>query len=335
MRITFWTGEAPLSRSRPHLDQQKRPHLNLSAEGMRVPQLARHFGCCEATVRRWLHHFAADGLRSLRHQPRGAGPDVARRQAVRRALNGMLSRKRTWTATQLAEALAAEKGIVMRPRTVRKYLPTTCARSTSCATGWTGRRRPRPGRSWTTLKKARTDQLRLFFLDESGFALTQPPTHSWCRRRHRPEVPHESPQDQRVDVMAVQAAPGATPTPPLTWWAAPHSWKSEHLLAFLRHALPAGDGLPRVVVDGQPLHAQVPADPGGRGGAGGAGHRTALPALPGPELNDIERTFRKAKHEAMPRRMQPHQRALTAAVHACFRDLRDELASLHLSTPDA
>ena len=49
-----------------------------------------------------------------------------------------------------------------------------------------------------------------------------------------------------------------------------------------------------------------------------------------PELNDIERT-RRAKHEAMPRRMQPHQRSLTAAVHACFRDLWDELESLHLS----
>ena len=34
----------------------------------------------------------------------------------------MLSRKRTWTAAQLVEALAAEKGMVMKPRTVRKYL---------------------------------------------------------------------------------------------------------------------------------------------------------------------------------------------------------------------
>ena len=51
-----------------------------------------------------------------------------------------------------------------------------------------------------------------------------------------------------------------------------------------------------------------------------------LPA-PRPELNDIERIFRKAKHEAMPRRLQPHERALRAAVHACFRDLRDQLTS--------
>jgi transposase len=40
----------------------------------------------------------------------------------------MLSCKRTWTAAQLAEALAAERGIVMKPRTVRKYLKLMGAR---------------------------------------------------------------------------------------------------------------------------------------------------------------------------------------------------------------
>lgn len=50
-----------------------------------------------------------------------------------------------------------------------------------------------------------------------------------------------------------------------------------------------------------------------------------------PELNDIERLFRKAKHEAMPQRLQPHQRALTEAVHACFRGLWNELSLSYLS----
>ncbi len=90
--------------------------LLFSADGLRVPRLARHFDCGQTTVRRWLHQFAAEGLKSLRHQRRGLGPDV-----VRRALNGLLSQKRTWTAAQLAEALAA-KGLVMQTRTVRKYL---------------------------------------------------------------------------------------------------------------------------------------------------------------------------------------------------------------------
>ena len=54
-----------------------------------------------------------------------------------------------------------------------------------------------------------------------------------------------------------------------------------------------------------------------------------------PELNTSEHTFRKARHEAMPQRLRPHERALTAAVHACFRNLRDELVSLHLPIRNA
>ena len=100
----------------------------LSADGMTVPRLARHFGCCEATLRRWIRQFEAEGLKAVRHKQRGLGPDRARRQVVRRALNGLLSRKRTWTAAQLAEVLAEEKGLVMQPPTVRKYLHLMGAR---------------------------------------------------------------------------------------------------------------------------------------------------------------------------------------------------------------
>ena len=94
----------------------------LSDDGLTVPRLARHFDCCEATMRRWIRQFEAEGLRAVRHQPRGRRPDTARRQRVRRALNGLLSRKRTWTAAQLSETLAEEKGLFLKPPTVRKYL---------------------------------------------------------------------------------------------------------------------------------------------------------------------------------------------------------------------
>ena len=102
--------------------------LLLSGDGMRVPRLAAHCDCCQATVRRWRHPFAGAGLRSLRHQPRGLGPDVARRPAVRRALKGLLSQTRTGTAAPLAAALAA-KGLPMQPRTVRQYLKLMGART--------------------------------------------------------------------------------------------------------------------------------------------------------------------------------------------------------------
>ncbi len=85
-------------RRAPDLASRERDRVEmylLSTDGMTVPALARHFGCCEATMCRWLRQFEAEGLKAVRHKPLGTGPDHARRQAVRRALNGLLSHKRT------------------------------------------------------------------------------------------------------------------------------------------------------------------------------------------------------------------------------------------------
>ena len=49
-----------------------------------------------------------------------------------------------------------------------------------------------------------------------------------------------------------------------------------------------------------------------------------LPAY-SPELNDIERTFRTLKHEAMPRRTFTTTRTLTAAVETAFRQVNAQL----------
>ncbi len=117
-------------RHDPTLKPRERDRVEmylLSADGLKVPPLARHFRRHEATLRRWIRQWEAEGLKAIRHKPLGTGPDWARRQQVRRALNGLLRRKRTWTAAQLAAALA-EKGIVMQPRTVRKYLQLMGAR---------------------------------------------------------------------------------------------------------------------------------------------------------------------------------------------------------------
>ena len=138
--------------------------------------------------------------------------------------------------------------------------------------------------------------------------------------------------------MAALAAPDteseALP-PPLTWWATDRPWKGEDVVAFLRHALPPDRGLPRVVVlDNASIHRGEKVREARPDLLKQNLHLYYLPAY-SPELNDIEHTFRKAKHEAMPQRLQPHARALTAAVHACFRDLQDELVSLYLSIRNA
>ncbi len=158
-----------------------------------------------------------------------------------------------------------------------------------------------------------------------------PPTYTWCRRGQRPLVPHESPQGQRVNVLAALAAPGTTPATPLIWWAAPWTWKSEHLLTFLRLTLPPGDGTRRVVVLDNASHH------------GSRVIRDAQPDLKkqgielwylppyAPELNDIERRFRDAKHQALPVRTYATVRRLTAAIHTGFRTLQNQILSEHSS----
>jgi transposase len=96
--------------------------LLLSAAGWTVTQIADHFGCCLATVRRRLHHFTADGLAAVRRQHPGPTPDLARRAQVTAALERLLAQERTWTAAQLASALHDEN-IQLSARQLRRYLP--------------------------------------------------------------------------------------------------------------------------------------------------------------------------------------------------------------------
>ena len=51
-----------------------------------------------------------------------------------------------------------------------------------------------------------------------------------------------------MNVVAALAAPGTTPTAPLTWGAAARTWKSADVRDFLLYRLPKGQGQPRVVV---------------------------------------------------------------------------------------
>ena len=74
---SYQRGRLHELRRDPTLKSRERDRaeaLLLSADGMRVSRLARHFGCCEATVRRWLHHFAADGPAIPASPTAGRGP---------------------------------------------------------------------------------------------------------------------------------------------------------------------------------------------------------------------------------------------------------------------
>ena len=134
----------------------------------------------------------------------------------------------------------------------------------------------------------------------------------------RPFVPYENPQGRRVNALAALAAPGTHRHAPLTWHTAPHPWKGEHVLAFLCQALPGRAGRPRIVVlDNASYHRARTVREARRELAARGIWLWYLPTY-SPELNDIERTFRTLKHEAMPRRTFTATKVLTAAVETAF-----------------
>jgi putative transposase len=93
----------------------------LAATGWSPPRIATHLRCHAKTVRLVLVRFREEGPPSLRRRRPGPPPDVARRAQVEAALDRLLDQDRTWTAAQLAAALA-EDGIQLSPRQTRKYL---------------------------------------------------------------------------------------------------------------------------------------------------------------------------------------------------------------------
>ena len=141
----------------------------------------------------------------------------------------------------------------------------------------------------------------------------------------RPVVPYENPQGRRVNVLAALAAPGTHQHAPLTWRTASRPWKGEQVLDFLRHDLPGRAGRPRIVVlDNAGIHHARTVRQARRELAARGLWLWYLPAY-SPELNDIERTFRTLKHEAMPRRTFTATAALTAAVETAFRQVNAQL----------
>ncbi|HZQ37525.1 MAG TPA: helix-turn-helix domain-containing protein [Dehalococcoidia bacterium] len=95
--------------------------LLLAAAGWSAPRIANHVGRCAAMVRTRLKAFAETGVPSVRCQRPGPPPHTARREQVAAAIDRLLGEERTWTAAQVAMALA-EDGITLSPRQTRKYL---------------------------------------------------------------------------------------------------------------------------------------------------------------------------------------------------------------------
>ncbi len=99
--------------------------------------------------------------------------------------------------------------------------------------------------------KARAGRIKLYYLDQCGFAPTLPTAYTWALPRQRKRVKSEAPQGRRVNAMAAYRPYGGRPR--LDVFTAERTWDSYDFLAFVR-SLPWSK-VPRVVVlDNASLH---------------------------------------------------------------------------------
>jgi transposase len=89
--------------------------VRLADAGWAIPRIARHLGCHEQTVRKYVKAFLADGFAALPDRPRpGRPPRVT--AAHLDALEALLDAGgRTWTTPQLVAWLNREHGVPVHP----------------------------------------------------------------------------------------------------------------------------------------------------------------------------------------------------------------------------
>jgi len=95
--------------------------LFLSDASWSPPRIAAHLGYDPQTVRKVLHGWRQHGRAILFPAKPGPQPDTARRDTILGYLTDLLGQERTWTSSQLADALRP-RGIPLGGRQVRRYL---------------------------------------------------------------------------------------------------------------------------------------------------------------------------------------------------------------------
>jgi transposase len=177
-----------------------------------------------------------------------------------------------------------------------------------------GQGRPGPPGAGPLEKKASAGRLKLYYLDECGFAPTLPTAYSWTLPGGRKRIDYESPQGRRVNALAAYRPYDTAPR--LEVFTAERSWDSYDLLGFLG-ALPKAR-VPRVVVlDNASLHISHVVRHARRRLAAAGVYLYFLPPY-APELNEIEAVLRQVKYQEIPQRSHTSRAGLRAAVDTGF-----------------
>ena len=163
------------------------------------------------------------------------------------------------------------------------------------------------------------------YLDECGFAPSQPVNYSWVRAGERKRIPYENPERRRENVLALLDRD--SPVPSVHWVGDGGTWRGVHLARAFAEVLdqPETGGRPLVIVlDNASSHHSHAL-------------RDALPPLiargltlfylppASPELNAIEHVFRAIKHTHLPERRYTSQEALHDAVDSAFAEYEADL----------
>lgn len=96
--------------------------VRLSDAGWSVPQIARHLGMCEKSVRAWIRVFLEQGFDALRDAP-PPGRTSRLTPAIRESVRQEFAKgDRTWTAQQVAEWITERWGVSVSRSHLRRML---------------------------------------------------------------------------------------------------------------------------------------------------------------------------------------------------------------------
>jgi hypothetical protein len=169
--------------------------VRLAAQGWTAPRIARHLGLDRTTLHRDLRRWLERGIEGLGQRsyledgkPPGARPRWT--PAMSAFLGELLAGEEAWTAPRLQEALGEALLRDLPPGYGKAEAPgdgvpvekdPVCAHGEAHG-GGEGEVCGRPGGGGK-------GGLRVFFLDESGFGLSLPPTYAWARKGEAVRVP--------------------------------------------------------------------------------------------------------------------------------------------------
>jgi transposase len=96
--------------------------VRLSHAGWTIPQIARHLGQHEQTVRFWIKAFLSAGFDALADKPRGGSVSALTPALLEAVRQEIAKADRTWSAGQIADWIARHQDVSRSAAQVRRKL---------------------------------------------------------------------------------------------------------------------------------------------------------------------------------------------------------------------